>query len=267
MICLGPLPASVPIFSAGPLTGSGLDLLATAALSSKAPNTVTGGGSAPLPRLDMQGPYNPIAGVTTHVAKKILELEFVEVAEITAEDDTSFGGRPSSSFRPPVTNISQWIKRFSVMAAILVTRFLGKAPEFLAYQAPIVRSEWNYEGLQWVIYDRQYRRDVLARKDLNWSVLNSRLYNEAFTGRARAIPRCTHCLGDDHAAGSCPLNPSFNVVGVAPSPSPTYHQGGLSEMPEFLTVRGAEDCNAGTSTHAWDVMGATHILTVHEGAH
>ena len=81
-----------------------------------------------------------------------------------------------------------------------------------------------------MIYDRQYRRDALARKDLNWSVLNSRLYNEAFIGRARAIPRCTHCLGDDHAAGSCPLNPSFNIVGVAPSPSPTYRQGGLSEI-------------------------------------
>ena len=152
------------------------------------------------------------------------------MAEITAEDDTSFGGHPSSSSRPPVTNISQWIERFSVMAVILVTCFPEKAPEFLAYQALIARSKRNYEGLQWVIYDRQYRRDALARKDLNWSVLNSRLYNEAITGRARAIPRCTNCLGDDHTAGSCPLNPSFNVVGVAPSPSPTYRQGGLSEI-------------------------------------
>ena len=150
MICLGPLPASVPIYSAGPLTGSGLGLLATAALSPKAPNTVTGGGSAPLPRLDMRGPYNPIAGVTTRVAKKILELEFVEIAEITAEDDTSFGGAAvlQSSSRPPVTNISQWIEQFSVMAATLVTRFPEKAPEFLAYQALIVQSERNYEGLQ-----------------------------------------------------------------------------------------------------------------------
>ena len=131
------------------ITGSGLDLLATAALSSKVPSTVTGGGSAPLPRLDMRGPYNPIAGVTTHVAKKILELEFVEMAKITAENDTSFGGHPSSSSCPPVTNISQWIERFSVMAAILVTRFPEKATEFLVYQALIVRSEQNYEGLQW----------------------------------------------------------------------------------------------------------------------
>jgi len=40
-----------------------------------------------------------------------------------------------------------------------------------------------------VVYDRQYRRVALALKDLNWSVPNVRLYNEAFTGRARAGPR------------------------------------------------------------------------------
>jgi hypothetical protein len=46
----------------------------------------------------------------------------------------------------------------------------------------------------------QYRRQALERQDLNWSVIDSRLYNEAFTGRARPIARCTYCLQDDHAA-------------------------------------------------------------------
>ena len=43
-------------------------------------------------------------------------------------------------------------------------------------------------------YGRLYRREALARKDLNWSVVNSRLYSEAFTGRAKVIPRCRYCL-------------------------------------------------------------------------
>ena len=163
------------------------------------------------------------------------------MAEITAEDDTSFGGCPLSSSRPPVTNISQWIKRLSVMAAILVTYLLPGESTIISGLSSTDRS--IRAELQWVIYDHQYRRDALARKDLNWSVLNSRLYNEAFTGRARAIPRCTHCLGDDHAVGSCPLNPSFNVVGVAPSPSPTYCQA-FPIFSGILTVHGAEDCNA-----------------------
>ena len=47
-----------------------------------------------------------------------------------------------------------------------------------------------HEGKRWVVYDRQYCWEALARKDLNWSVPDPQLYNEAFTGRARAIPKC-----------------------------------------------------------------------------
>ena len=38
-----------------------------------------------------------------------------------------------------------------------------------------------------VAYDRQYRREALARNYLNWSVVNSRLNSEALTGRAKVI--------------------------------------------------------------------------------
>ena len=68
-----------------------------------------------------------------------------------------------------------------------------------------MRAERNYEGKRWVTYDCQFHRQALAKKDLNWSVTNPRLYN-AFTGRARAIARCTLCLQDDHSAAYCPHN-------------------------------------------------------------
>ncbi len=68
----------------------------------------------------------------------------------------------------------------------------------------LVTAERNYEGKQWVAYDRQYHREALSRKDLNWSVPGPRLYNEAFTGRAwvmhtaptacRTITPHTHAL-------------------------------------------------------------------------
>ena len=72
---------------------------------------------------------------------------------------------------------------------MLATRFPEKAPELFAYQATIIWVERNYEGKRWVLYDRQFRREALARKDLNWSVTDSRLYNEAFTGRLAHIWR------------------------------------------------------------------------------
>ena len=110
--------------------------------------------------------------------------------------------------KPPVTDIRVWLECFGQMAAVLVTRFPEKAPEFWAYQSTILKAAHNYEGGSWVAYDRQYRREMLAKKDLNWSSPNARLYSEAFTGRAKAIPRCPHCLSEDHAAGYCPFNPN-----------------------------------------------------------
>ncbi len=55
------------------------------------------------------------------------------------------------------------------MAATLSARFPSKATELFAYQATIIRAERNYEAGRWVSYDRQFRREALARKDLNWS--------------------------------------------------------------------------------------------------
>ena len=83
----------------------------------------------------------------------------------------------------------------------------------------------NFIGQQWVIYDRQFWREALARKDLNWSVTYPHLYNEAFTGRARAIARCSFCLQDDHTDAYCPKNPNHPLFSWYPSlairPTPT----------------------------------------------
>ena len=227
----GPLPTTVPVFSAG-LSYSSSDVLAATALSPKVLILPPGLG---LPHVSVTapGPHNPVGMVAPKVAKRILELEFVEMAEISAEDgDTSGGGtkgqvRPS---RPPITDLSLWLERFSIMAGILVSRFPEKAAELFAYQASIVRAERNYVDKQWVLYDRQYRREALARKDLNWSIPNVRLYNEAFTGRARVIPRCTYCLADDHMASNCPTNPvshtpmAFSYAQHPPTqPGPAQH--------------------------------------------
>ena len=102
------------------------------------------------------------------------------------------------------------------MAAIISTRFPEKAPELWAYQATIIRAERNYEGKRWVTYDHQFRRQALAKKDLNWSVTDPRLYNEAFMGRARAIARCSLCLQDNHSSTHCPHNPHRPYLGWFP---------------------------------------------------
>ena len=130
--------------------------------------------------------------------------------------------------KPHVTDIRVWLECYARMAALQVTRFPEKGPELWAYRSTITKAAHNYEGSNWVAYDRQFHRGMLAQKDLNWSVPNARLYNEAFTGRAKSIPRCPHCLGDDHVGATCPLNPNPIVVG--------WFQDSRSFLPPTTTV-------------------------------
>ena len=174
-------------------------------------------GADPLRRLHAPGPYNPAAILAPKAVKKILALEFVEMSELRGDvwpddtpADTPAQRRPA---KPPVITIKSWLECYSRMAAVLVSRFPEKAPELWAYQCTIMKAAHDYDGANWVAYDRLFRRDMLARKDLNWSVPNTRLYNEAFTGRARSIPRCPHCLADDHGGITYPHNPYPPVLG------------------------------------------------------
>ncbi len=154
--------------------------------------------------------------------KKILDLEFVEMSEVSSDvESVPVPEHPQPPGRMPITDISQWIERFSLMAATLTSRFTEKAPELFAYQVSIVRAERNYETGRWVAYDRQYRREALARKDLNWSVTDPHLYNEAFTGRTRSIPRCTFCLQDDHIGPQC----RQGMAGMASDHHRAFHSG------------------------------------------
>ena len=76
----------------------------------------------------------------------------------------------------------------------------------------------------------QFRREALARKDLNWPITDSRLYNEAFTGRAKAVARCSFCLREDHASAVCPCNPACQITSF-PSEIPSGRQPCCSHQP------------------------------------
>ena len=116
-----------------------------------------------------------------------MDLEFVEIAEIALDDLPTPGpGQPPLPACPPIQDITLWLEKLSLMAALLAICFPEKAPQLLVYQASIVRAERNFEGRWWVTYDRCHQQKALAIKNLDWSVPNLHLYNEAFTGHARA---------------------------------------------------------------------------------
>ena len=127
------------------------------------------------------------------------------------------------------------------MAALLVSRFPEKAPELFAYQASIIRAERNFEGRRWVTYNRCFRREALAQKSLDWYIPNARLYNEAFTWRAKAVPRCTFCLQEDHVAQHCPHNPNRPWPGWFQEPMP--FQPNLSHQPPTTRPPQSLECS------------------------
>ena len=152
--------AAMPLFSVSASPSHGLELLASAAAADGSP-------MAPKPiGAPSRSGYNPAGALPTKLAKCILELEFVDTAEIGSASDIQQIARPAAA-RPTATDISLWVEKFPIMAGILSTRFPEKAAEFFAYQATIVHAERCYEGHWWAVYDLQFRREALARKDLN----------------------------------------------------------------------------------------------------
>ena len=88
----------------------------------------------------------------------------------------------------PVMDIMTWMQYNTSMVEVLLKRYPDKALEPLAHQSLIIQEARNYEGQAWVAYDCQYRREALARSDLNWSKLDSRDYTEGLHGTGKG-----HC--------------------------------------------------------------------------
>lgn len=187
-------------------------------------------------------PVGPLAGISARLARRILDFEFVEMCDLLPDswqeeyqqvlvlDGSLQSLSRRMSRKAPVQDIGLWVECFSRMAAVYASRYPDKAPDMFAYQSTIVRAARNLEMSAWVAYDRQYRREALANRDLNWCQINVRLYNEAFTGRARSIPRCKHCLSDTHATANCPLEPSLGGVAATTQPPFSLTAPGSSEV-------------------------------------
>ena len=67
-------------------------------------------------------------------------------------------------------------------------------------------------------------------------MLNARLYNEAFTSRARSIPRSPYCLSEEHTAAVCQFNPNPPIVGWLQDPRQFLTPSGSPAQPQGLGV-------------------------------
>ena len=145
--------------------------------------------------------------VPPKLIRRILAKEYVDIWEllpdswqVESEGTCCHAKHPRRSL---ITDINLWTECFATMAAILSSAFLAKAPQLFAYLRTITKASRTFEGPAWASYDMAFRRQAANRGSLDWGTVDAALYNEAFAGRAKVIPRCCYCLADTHASHNC----------------------------------------------------------------
>ena len=137
----------------------------------------------------------------------------------------------------PVTDIGTWVECFSVMAAIITLKYPEKAPQLFSYLRMITRASLTFEGPALVSYDAQFRRRAAFGKSWDWGTVDSSLYNECFTGRAKVKILCKHCLSDSHTDCQCPL-----AAQVPSQASQTPTPPAKTRFPSLGQTRSVELC-------------------------
>ena len=213
----GGVPSFMPTFSvasSAALLPSAALVLTTPAgpshLSSLPPTPPTPTSSASIPGAALVPPK---------LVSKILRGEFIEMREMLP-DAWVMDDQPTSCCRSSkprrgglITDIQLWVEGYASLVAALTTKHPDKAPHFMAYLKTIVHASRNFEGSAWASYDAAYRRKAASTQSFDWAVIDSALYSEAFTGRARTLPRCRYCLSDTHHSRECPYSPQDDPAG------------------------------------------------------
>ena len=151
--------------------------------------------------------------VPQRLVKKILNGDFVDMSELlpdswrVEEMNTQSLSQRGGPRRGLVTDILIWLECFATLASVITSKHPDKAPHLFAYARTIVRASRNFEGLAWVSYDTNFRRQAANQKSWDWGNIDPAMFNEAFCGRAKLKPRCKHCLSDQHEFQDCPLVP------------------------------------------------------------
>ena len=119
-------------------------------------------------------PTSPAISFPPKLTKKILDLEFIDMLELIPDawrfaDEVEYKCCHQARRVPkcgPITDITLWIECYSILVAILITKYPTFAPEFMAYQCTIVHAQHSFAGDGWSTYDMAYRRNATTHKSL-----------------------------------------------------------------------------------------------------
>ena len=156
--------------------------------------------------------------IPAKLQKRIQDLEFIEMAEflpdswrLQDDDSSKCCQTRRTPKRGPVNDIMVWTECYSALVAVLSAKFPWCTPHLMAYQRTIVKAHRTFVGEGWILYDTCYRRKAAITKSLKWGEIDFTLYNETFTGRAKALVRCNFCASELHASQECVYAPVQNI--------------------------------------------------------
>ena len=191
------LPTSIPTFRTTESTSSSSasSLISTINYSLLQPNTT------------QSHPQYP-QGIPPRLVKKVLSLEYIDMAELLLEnydyaDETECSHSTRSACQSPVTNIIVWLDCYASLMSVLCSAYPEKFGQFMLYQKTII-AHCRFAGEGWVIYDSSYHRQASNARSLDWGQIDGHLRNEIFTGKAKAIARHRICLSEMHSHVDCP---------------------------------------------------------------
>ena len=87
---------------------------------------------------------------------------------------------------------------------MVAKKYPDMVPEMLAYVLIVLWAQREYEEPAWRLYDEAFQDKAAATGNRKWSQIDTHIYNQIFTGRARKRLLCTHCSTATHDTEECP---------------------------------------------------------------
>ena len=143
--------------------------------------------------------------VPSKLVTRIEAGEFIDMGEllpdrvgISRPDDTG----KASTKRYNVSGILERIKCFNVYMAVISIKQPGRIPDLLAYETMIIEAHMEYSGDAWLGYHIWFRQCAATDTTKNCVIIDSTLWNLAFSGKARAT-HCKFCFSLSHVLSGC----------------------------------------------------------------
>ena len=129
--------------------------------------------------------------------------------------------RAMTTVRRPIPDFFTWAQCFLLYATVMVSQDPSRAADLNAYMYNMTSDARRFR-CPWVIYDQNFRQEVVGNPGQRWAKEDSSVYSRSFLGQDRIGGRwCEICLSTDHITNECPLGPPTpNWARVKLSPPP-----------------------------------------------